>query len=446
MKRKSSLLLFLIGLGSQTEFHLVGSLGLSELPVYLAAPFIFAADYQTIKRDGFLPMIMLSALCCLGCLLSSFINETPFVFVCKGFATPYAIFAASVVLHRLLRNNLSGLKWIIWGVLLSNIVNIFIFQPETFTVRGGMEATGVEATRMMLEYDLFWSNRIRLLLDLPIVNYFQQCPWAYTCLAPLVSAVVYLFYSEGSGRSAAVRMLISAFLLFIGGKKRRTISRLGNNIFKIIMLMIIMMMAVKVAYSWCASNGFMGEEAQRKYELQTRTGDSVLRILMMGRMEFFCGMRACIDHPILGMGPKPEDTKGYVKDYLEKYGAYEDYIAYVETMANRQRAGTIIYNALPLHSFITAYWLSYGIVGLVFWLYVIYQFFRCFQSYAAAIPRWYGYFCLCIPTALWDIFFSAVGGRITNTLLIVCVLFARALSTNRMTLPYELYVEEKKYE
>ena len=71
MKGSSSVWMFLIGLGSMTQFHFVGSLGVSELPIFLIAPIIFVMDFRLLRGDGFMPFIWLTILCCIGCCISS---------------------------------------------------------------------------------------------------------------------------------------------------------------------------------------------------------------------------------------------------------------------------------------------------------------------------------------------------------------------------------------
>ena len=93
MKRERCLLLLLIGLLSQTQISFIGSIGISELLIFLVAPLVFFLDYNRLRADGFLPFVWLSILCCLTCILSSYINHTPLMFIIKGLAHPYSLFA-----------------------------------------------------------------------------------------------------------------------------------------------------------------------------------------------------------------------------------------------------------------------------------------------------------------------------------------------------------------
>ena len=56
----SSIFLFLIGLFSQTQIHVFGSIGISELPIFVVAPILFVTNVRSLKHDGFFPFLMLS--------------------------------------------------------------------------------------------------------------------------------------------------------------------------------------------------------------------------------------------------------------------------------------------------------------------------------------------------------------------------------------------------
>ena len=445
MKKSNSILLFLVGLGSVTQFHFVGSLGLSEFPIFLLAPFLFFVDYRRLKSDGFLPFIWLSILTCVGCIVASYMNETPSIFVIKGLAQPYSIFAVTVVLHRLLRRDFNGLKYYILGAFLSGIISIFIFQQETFTVHRGEAVTGLAATDMVMDYPLFWSSKIRQLLTLPTGMHFLTIPLSYSAIASFLSAIVYLVFSGTSGRAAALAAFASTVLLIIGTKSRHKMIDMGRHIGKLVIISLVAVFAFKISYSVAAKTGVLGYDRKQKYLSQTRMGSSALQMLMSGRMEFFCGVVACLDNPLIGFGPKGEDKDGYVEKYLQKYGAPDDYESYVRSLYAAAQKG-YTYRTIPAHSFIGMFWIYYGIFGLLLWIYVLYLFYVYMRRCAHAVPQWYGFIALSIPPMVWDIFFSPYGGRVSGPCLVVCILFAKAVAEGKLRLPYEMEAEARKWE
>lgn len=446
MRSSSSILLFLVGLGSITQFHFVGSIGLSELPIFLLAPIVFLLDFKQLKKDGFLPFVGLSILACVGCLISSIINETPGIIFIKGLANPYSIFAVTVILHRLLRNNFNGLKFFLIGVFLSSIISIFIFQQETFTVHHGEINTGDVATEMVMSYPLFWSAKIKQLLSLPSCTHYLPMPLSYSAGACLVSAFVYLFYSGSSGRAAALATFASTVLILVFKKSRRQMQKMGRHVILLGFAVLLALMAFKFGYSFAASSGLLGYDVQQKYFSQTRMGSGALQMLMSGRMEFFCAVLACLDHPIVGFGPRGEDTEGYVERYLQKYGAPEDYVSYVNYNYRVAMENGYVYKSIPAHSYIGMFWVYYGIFGLVIWIYVLWIFYLYLRKYAAAIPQWFGYVAWNMPLMVWDIFFSPYGGRVSGPSIVVCVLFAKAVTERKMCLPPEMEIDASKWD
>lgn len=446
MKNSSSFWLFLVGLGSYTQFHFVGSLGISELPIFLLAPVIFIRDYNVLRKDGFLIFIHLTILACIGCAISSFVNNTPMMFFIKGIAHPYSLFAITVVLHRLLRNNLNGIKYILVGCFLSGIIGMFIFQPEVITATGGVNVVGAEAIEASLNDVLMIGNKMKSLLCLPVSINYLGMPTYLSVIAVAVSGFVYVFFSQSSGRSAAAATFLSVILIIAGRKKRVSIAALGRHIVLLVICLLVVVLLLKTAYSKAASSGVLGEGAYAKYVDQSRAGDSFLKILMMGRMELFCGVGACLDRPILGFGPKGEDTKGYVEEYLRKYGGPEDYIQYVQSLHNRLKMYGYVYKTIPTHSHIAMFWVYYGIAGLLIWIYVLWLIYVYFRRCASSIPQWYGYMVVTIPSAVWAILFSPYSGRVSVSLYITCLLIAKAVNEKKMMLPIEMEMEVLRHE
>lgn len=444
MKNGNKFLLFMLGLGSQTQFHFLGSIGISEFPVFLVAPFIFVRDYRLLKRDGFLPAVWLALLMAVFSCVGGYINETPMILVLKGSATVYAIFAMLVVFHRLLRNNFNNIKYLFVGIFISSIVSIFYFQQETYIASGTGIATGAEAIEAVTGYSLFWSTKFSQLVELPIDCFYMRMPLLYSILAPLASCIVFILCSESSGRSAAVVSAGAVLIIALCGKSRVKMRRLGRNIVLFIMLMLVLLAVFKAGYKYMATRGMLGEGAQAKYERQTRMGSSILRLLIAGRSEFFIGMRAALDKPIIGHGPKPRDTGGYVAKFLLEYGSQEDYEGYLRHLKMLRRFG-IYDEPIPCHSCIATGWLTCGIVGLIFWLYVLGKYFLYFKCYSHGIPQWFGYISIAICHAAWNIFFSGIH-RIEDPLCLTCVLFAAAVAKGRLQLPAEMEIEARKCE
>ena len=428
-RKQSNLLLFLIGMFSLTQIRVVGSIGISELVIFLLAPFVYIQKRLAMKREGFATLINLSLLVCLGCCLASIVNHTPLTYFLKGLASPYAIFASTVVLYTLLRDNYDGVKWILLGTALSGIVNIFVFHVAAEVSDGGGLLQGAAATEKIMSGQVFWISRIGPFLALPTQGWYLQTSTAVSLGLTSVLGVVAIIFSQGSGRSAALMAFMTLFMLMGGQKSASQIRRVSRHVLKLICLLFVLSMGLKYASQYAAPRGMLGEEAQKKFERQSRGGKGILRMLIGGRKEFFVALTACLDKPLVGFGPWAVDRKGYYEKFLIKYGSADDLDEYMSALKYyRNRGVSVGYGIIPAHSHIAGFWMWYGIFGLVFWLYVLYLIFGLLRKYLAAVPAWYGYYCFMLPATLWNIFFSPFAGRIAIPLLLTCILLSRLVA------------------
>lgn len=439
--RKYSFSLFVIGMFSITQVNLIGSISIAEIFIFLAAPFVFLQDYQVLKKDGFVPIITLSLALIVGMLISSYINHSQFAFMLRGFATTYSIFAAIVVMHRLLRVNPSGLKWYLLGYAISGVISIFVFQTSVESALYSEGQKGLAASGGILSSPTFIVGRVLPFVSLPSRGWYLATPLPYSIFACGLCSILPLFVSI-SGRSAALSAACSLALICIGRKSLLTMQSIPKRFGSVVIILLISAIIFKVGYSTAAKKGYLGTEASAKYEKQTTTGTDILHLLMAGRTDSFVGLLACSKKPIIGYGPWAIDYDGVYEEFLSKYGSYEDYMEYLELQTYyRKTLGTSRYGLIPAHSCIVGFWLWYGIIGLLFWLYILKLILDLLRKHISAIPQWFGYFAFTCPGTLWNIFFSPYGGRVLIPTFIVTLLIARGVSLGKMRLPYHMLCE-----
>jgi len=436
--------LFLFGLGASLQVRFIASASFSEFFAFAAAPFIFMADFQRLRQHRFLTAIMLSLFVMMGCFIGAMYNHSDSYALLTGIATPYAVFSIMVVLHRMLEHNLAGFKWLLVGMALSFIVNIFIFQNTTESMMYAEGQRGLAAVEGIMSSPIFWIGRINTVATLPIRAWYLQTPLLYSALAP-VAMVAFALLSSVSGRSAALCSFLTVLLVCVGRKQVDKMLSIARNFPVYLVLGMALLFIFGTGYKYAAKRGLLGDKAREKYLAQTHGKDSFLALLIGGRVEFFVGMYAGVRNPIIGYGPKPLDNKRYMEQFLEKYGNEEDAREYAERLSSIERRFGSFRPTLPAHSHIGMYWNWYGIMGLVFWLYVLYIFYILFRKgYVAVVPQWYGYFAVMLPGTLWGIFFSPFSGRVSMSLIISMALFARAIGRGWMQMPYDVYRESFK--
>ena len=430
-------LCFLIGLGCKTQiFFLGGCIGISELVLCVVAPFVFLRDIKSLHRSGFGMLIWLFASVVLGCLVSSFVNNTPGVYTYKAFAMVYATFAALVVFHRLLQINPNGIGWYIVGYAVSSVITIWAFHPIADIQVGYI---GAATTEYIVGSVMFWIKKVREFAIIPVCLIYFKTPIPYSVGMPIVYSV-YSMLASSSGRSMALGTIGASALILIGGKSRKRMRFISHHLGILVISAVVIVAVFNFAYKQAATNGILGEQAYNKYQAQSSQGESAIKILMSGRKEFFLSLPACIDHPILGLGPRAEDNGGYVSDFLSKYGTPEEFAYYCYL------SETVGYRALPCHSYLTSFWLWFGAPGLIFWLYVFWLIYKYYRNYIDAVPQWFGYFSLNIPMLLWDIFFSPYSWRINNGLMLCALLLSRAYAQRRILLPEFMEREARMHE
>lgn len=403
---KVSILLFLIGLFSWTQVKIIGKIGISEFFMCLVAPFFVLQNWHVLRRDGTVIYFVLALLWIVGGVFSDIVSGNPMMFWARGLAFSVVTFTNSFCLYFLLRKRPLGLKWFLLGAAISSIISIFIFQSGQ---AGDLAADGDidGAIDKVVGYKLFWAGLIMTWACLPIKGWYLSLPkWVSITLLGAVAA--YNLYV--GGRSNFLIMFVAAALIFLGGKDRVAMNRIKRLFIFFGIGLICSLVAVKYLYKYAATSGMMGEEELSKYERQTQSGTGALRMLMAGRSEFFVGLIAAKDRPILGFGSHALDYKGYRRDFLFKYGNEEDVQKYNRLLLSGRMRNGIAH--IPAHSHIICFWLWHGIFGLLFWAYVLWLVFSTLRERMAVVPQYFGYLAIAIPFCFWHILFSPYGDRV----------------------------------
>jgi len=411
-QKQARILLFLIGLFSLTQIRIGGYIGISEFALLLSTPFILSKSLSTFRRDGTQTILLLGFLWFLGAVFADMRNGSPFESYIRGWAVPVCVTSGILIIYPLLKKYPHGLAWFILGVFLSSILSIFVFQPGTSVGRAAVQSGAISAAESIMDYKLFWINRIGQLITLPIKGWYLSVPYIYSIIGTLGMSIFALL--EG-GRSAFAVYAGSAFILLLGGKNQSRMSNIRKQFPIIVMLIIGIAFAMRGIYRYAAERGIMGETEKIKYEEQTLGGKGgFMQMLRSGRGAFFIAADVALKHPIVGMGSHAIDRHGYVLQYVRKYGSDQSLKLVLDEIA--LTGGCVISG----HSHIICFWLWHGIFGLIFWIYVLYQLTATFFTRLHVVPEFFGYFALTLPTYFWDIFFSPFGNRL-NFCMLVCV-------------------------
>lgn len=437
MTKRNSILLFLLGLFSELHVRVVGSLGISELLIFVIAPIVFVTDYAKLKRDGFLTYLRCVYLAVFGCAVSSISNGTQFQFFIRGFASVYSLFAIPVVLHRYLANNLPGLKWLLLGVAISGVLTTFGFQSAVEVASGEIVEGGISDT------ELYFVRHFGGVLTVWYRGWYFSCPTIVAIILMLIPIFQMILYT-GTGRSALLVSLSSLFLLLYVNRHISRMRIMKKKFTFVCISAILIIFGCTSLYKFAAAKGFLNEGAHKKYEQQTKKGGGPFALLLSGRSDAFAGLIACFDKPILGHGPWAMDDGQYWHNFIIKYGDEEDYKKFLSEQNFRAKMGMTA-SLIPAHSHIITFWLWFGILGLPIWLYVIKKIVEYFRHYIDAVPQWYAVIACGAPGIIWNIFFSPFSSRVPVSIFITALLLAISVGKGRLNLPMEMIEEAMKH-
>ena len=404
---KKKLILFLVAAFSMTQIYFVGFIGISELVMLACGPFMLWRYYSDLKRDGFLPLITLAGLWVLSAIATDVYRETAFNDALKGVAPPVLILFMTPCLYVLLRDDLKAFKWGLIGFVVTLFLSTYIIQAGTSVSRAEMQ--GISARQAALEYKntfmMFFVQPIRLFPSF----YYLQAP----VLSTVITLGLALFSLYEGGRGVFLSLTISAGILFLAGGRSAGIIRMPRKIILLVFMVLLLSYSAKQTYEYMVKNNYLGAAELNKYEMQVESKIG----LLSGRSQFVSFFYAVFDSPILGHGSWVLDWSGYNVRAMEWLEEYENIKIY-----NTQ--GKVDY--LNAHSHIMTAYLWHGVLGAVFWFYVLILLWRTIIIYVRATPEFFGYLALTVPGVTWAIMFSPLTTRVSTTfLLVVCLLVRR---------------------
>jgi O-antigen ligase len=188
-------------------------------------------------------------------------------------------------------------------------------------------------------------------------------------------------------------------------------ARTRSRVFVTVGIALIAGATIGKVMTTLAASGALGDKAQQKNQVQTTQGWG---ILLGGRPEILVSSRAVIDSPILGHGSEAKDSKytRMLADIENEYGAKTP-----DTLG--EKYGYLI----PTHSHLMSAWVYAGILGAVFWIYIIVLTAKAIVTTARSqLPLKPVYISLLV-LFMWDIMFSPFAGlrRVTTSLFIVFI-------------------------
>lgn len=441
-RKKYAWMAFFIGLGALTRVFFFGCMSFTEFFVFAYAPKLIFSNTRSLKRDGVMTMLWLVLCANIMAVAVSIYNQVHWIYALKASAVFYSLISHTIVFHRILTKNPRAIGYFFVGLAISGIITIFAFNPKAAVSETGAVYIGTDSAEAIMSGPLFWIEKCIAFLSVPVQGWYLQTPIAYSVIAPIIVSIVAM-KSSGSGRSAALVVVLGAFLILLGKKSRRTLKMIGRYFLLVALSGLVVISVFKFAYTYAAEHGMLTEDAVKKYEKQTRKGKGLVSLITSGRIEPFIGLTAAIDNPIFGFGLVPIDRNGYTLRAFELYGAPGDAEEYLWKL--KQNGYPL--HTIQTHSHIIGYWVMCGLPGLFLWIYVLWLMFLYFKKYTATVPQWFGYMAIAATSYAWHILFSPLGHNRANMALFwACLLLARSVGKGKLSLSNDMLMEAKKYE
>ncbi len=381
--------------------HLVGDIPVAEVILTLLFPILLITRGSRLAKRGLRPIYVLMALWLLSQVVTDVYRGTNTVDWARGDAAILFFGMDLACLAILLATN-ERRKVIFFAALATGSIvtarffplPIFAEDPWKFSY-----ATGTDMMVALISCLFFWRrNYVAIVLlfgSLIVVNlYFDFRSQVLVLLLTLVAVVPVI--PERIGR---FRILPPA------GSNRRMIV--------LVLLAVVASGAALGMVKMLNAAGVFGEDARQKNEMQSRAKGG---LLVGGRPEFLVSSRAALASPILGYGSWAKDYRyvDMLDDVLIEYGMKMDPEEDEETS----------HGLIPTHSHLMGSWVWAGVLGAVFWAYILWLVLKGIVRVANLRPPLAPFYMFMLIGLTWDILFSPFGStrRITEGATIVILL------------------------
>jgi hypothetical protein len=265
-------------------------------------------------------------------------------------------------------------------------------------------------------------------------DFFKSYPWKFGFAYGTTLLIFILLQNFFTGRKYSIFFLLLAYMginfaldtrslgliIFIAGVIYLLGSYFWKSKFKAVVILLSILLFVPILYNLYVSeaqNGALGVAIQQKYITQTRNTNN---LLYGGRTDFFIALSQVRKSPILGQGS------------YAKISATNRSEIVADLVATNPNIYPLLYtyregNMIPIHSILLQFWVWYGLLGSLPWIWYLYTMVRVLKrdlQSAEGVSLVKSYL---IALTMWDIFFSPFGSdrRFALPLFMIVMLRSR---------------------
>lgn len=388
-EKKKDYFVFLCGLVGTFSLRVLGTFYIIEIIAFLS--YLFIPWTRFIENPRMRKVIRMAFLWLLGAMIADGWNHTPTIEMLKGWFNIIFFIGLMPFVYWALQDKPSRWIWYVIGNGISSLLSFYLVRGNMFEDKS---------------YEI----------------------WQLYAWGPFVIGIAALLYYKGKHLLAMITYLGWAIYALYGGSRNiflnislavcimymverfssvsldAQIHRFRNRIARVFLVLFIGALIVDSVYENLASSGRLGEQAYEKYIKQKYEAGNILK---GGRAEFFMGIECIKENPIIGYGsfatysPSSVSSESLKRTLIEYYDKVD--VEY-----------------LPSHSHVVGYWVYHGILGGLFWIYILLLMWRLFRTGAFMYePRLIGHCVYYSVAVLWAIIFSPFGQRAPMAFYIV---------------------------
>jgi O-antigen ligase len=375
--------LFFLGAAGTYSVNVIGMLPGNEILLLAALPVALLIHSRRAFRREYLWFYILVFGWLFGTIFGDLYLGSPMANSIKG-AARVVFFALDFMLLAVVINN-STRRMIIFllSIFVEMLYDIQLFRGDFLT-----------------QWKFGGSSMVTIMaLLLSCYFYSRRRYWVYGSIVFGVAALNLIF----AFRSQIATVVVSAALIlpiFAQGQTSGGKHSSSENFLKIAVLLALAggaAFTANKAIQIAAENGLFDESVSQKFEMQS---GGKLGVLVGGRPETLVAIQAIRDSPIIGHGSFPVDAK-----YLELRQDLQYEYGYTETDTPEDVEEPVI----PTHSHLTMAWVESGILGGVFWIYVLGLTFRGIMKVSFTRPPLAPIYSYLLLNFVWNVLYSPFG-------------------------------------